>query len=132
MRSEDRVATGVDADPTPNPVAPTPLEGRRRLRAAFAAVPRRHGAWRGRLTEEARVPWLGLGLGCAIPNPEPNLTLTLTLTLTLILPLPLSLPLSLPLPLPLTLTLTRRRVSPALPRCEKMRLCSDRAPSAMG
>ena len=106
MRSEGRVATGVDADPTPNPVAPTPLEGRRRLRAAFAAVPRQRGAWRGRRTEEARVPWLGLGLGCAIPNPEPNLTLTLTLTLTLILPL------SLPLPLPLTLTLTRRRVSP--------------------
>ena len=49
-------------------------------------------------------------------------TLTLNLALTLILPLPL----------PLPLTLTRRRVSPALPRCEKMRLCSDRAPSAMG
>ena len=72
MRSEDRVATGVDADPTPNPVAPTPLEGRRRLRAAFAAVPRQRGAWRGRRTEEARVPWLGLGLGCAIPNPDPD------------------------------------------------------------
>ena len=63
-------------------------------------------------------------LGQAVGGEVGYTVLTLTLTLTLILPL------SLPLPLPLTLT--RRRVSPALPRCEKMRLCSDRAPSAMG